>query len=180
MDRITYIGWESNLSIRPQKYCLHSFNEQHQWERLNWKPIYSMILANNTKGVSSQLFGCGRVKLGPLERGHLHHLFINELLLVWPVGHMDPHTTDWTIKSRQVSWTGNLPTWMWHFNPRAIHNTLYCMWQGDKSNGERFLKNLKKREGHFQIILSLNVIFTTSELESSCISFRTFQYWFGT
>ena len=42
-----------------------------------------MILANNKKRVSSQLFGCGRAKHGPLERGHLHHLiFITELLLV--------------------------------------------------------------------------------------------------
>ena len=27
VDSIDNIGRESNLSIRPQKYCLHSFNE---------------------------------------------------------------------------------------------------------------------------------------------------------
>ena len=27
VDSINYIGWESNPSIRPQKSCLHSFNE---------------------------------------------------------------------------------------------------------------------------------------------------------
>ena len=27
VDSINFIDWESNLSIRPQKYCLHSFNE---------------------------------------------------------------------------------------------------------------------------------------------------------
>ena len=60
---------------------------------------YSMILANNTKWVSSQLFGCGRAKVGPLGRGNLHHLmFITELLLVLPVGHMDPHITDKVTK----------------------------------------------------------------------------------
>ena len=27
LDSINCSGWESNPSIRPQKYCLHSFNE---------------------------------------------------------------------------------------------------------------------------------------------------------
>ena len=27
VDSINCIDWEWNLSIRPQKYCLHSFNE---------------------------------------------------------------------------------------------------------------------------------------------------------
>ena len=58
-----------------------------------------MILANNnTKWVSSQLFGCTRAKLGPLGRGHLHHLMlITELLLIWSVGHMDPLLTIWSL-----------------------------------------------------------------------------------
>ena len=64
---------------------------------------YTMILAYNTKSVSSQLFGCGRAKLGPLGREHLHHLmFTTELLLVQPVGHMDPHITDKVTKPSQV------------------------------------------------------------------------------
>ena len=28
VDSINCIGWESNLSIKPQKYCLHSLNER--------------------------------------------------------------------------------------------------------------------------------------------------------
>ena len=49
-------------------------------------------------------------KLGSLGRGHLHHLmFITELLLVLPVGHMDSHITDKVTKPSQVAWTGNLP-----------------------------------------------------------------------
>ena len=58
-----------------------------------------MILANNEKRVSSQLFVCSRAKHGHLRRGHLHHLFITELLLVSPVVYMDPHITDWFTKS---------------------------------------------------------------------------------
>ena len=27
VDSINYFVWESNPSIRPQKYCMHSFNE---------------------------------------------------------------------------------------------------------------------------------------------------------
>ena len=67
-----------------------------QWERFSWKTIYSMILANNnTKLVSSQLFGCGRAKFGPLGRGNFHHLmFFTEVLLVLPDGHMKPNITD--------------------------------------------------------------------------------------
>ena len=99
VESINYLGWESNLSIRPPrffKYCLEVSMNTNQWERLSWKTVYSIILArNNTKSVSSQLFGCGRAKFGPLGRGHLHHLiFITELLLVSPVGHMDPNITD--------------------------------------------------------------------------------------
>ena len=54
-----------------------------------------MILAYNTKWVPSQLIGYGRAELGLLRRWYLHHLmFITELLLIWSVGHMDPHITD--------------------------------------------------------------------------------------
>ena len=67
-----------------------SYNEHKPVrERLSWKKVYSIILANNNlKWVSSQLFGCGKANLGPLGRGHLQLMFITELLLVWPVGHM--------------------------------------------------------------------------------------------
>ena len=77
MENINFLGWESNLSIRPPRflnYCLEVSMNINQWDRLCWKTIYSMILANNnTKWVSSQLLGCGRAKLGTLGRGHLHH-----------------------------------------------------------------------------------------------------------
>ena len=121
------VGWESDISTRPSrffKYCLEVSMNTNQWDRLTWKTVYSTILTNsNTKWVSSQLFGCGRAKLGPLGRGHLHHLmFITELLLVWPVAHMDPLLTPYS---------------------------LLCVtrWQ---RNGVRFLKNLQKRDSHFE------------------------------
>ena len=64
---------------------------------------YSMILAYNTKSVSSQLLGCGMANLGLLGREHFRHLmFITELLLVQPVGHMDPDITDKATKPSQV------------------------------------------------------------------------------
>ena len=31
------------------------------------------------------------------------------LLLVWPVGHMNPHVQNWFTKTSQVPWTGNEP-----------------------------------------------------------------------
>ena len=83
VDSINCIDWELNLSIRPQKYCLTVSMSSNQWERLSLKTAYLMILANNTKWVSGHLFGCGRAKLAPLGRRHLHHLqFVNELLLI--------------------------------------------------------------------------------------------------
>ena len=92
VESINYLGWESDLFTRPQgffKSCLEVSMNTNQWERLSWKTAYSIILANNNlKWVSSQLFGCGKANLGPLGRGHLHLMFITELLLVWPVGHM--------------------------------------------------------------------------------------------
>ena len=121
VESINYLGWESNLSIRPPrffKYCLEVSVNTNQWERPSWKTVYSMILANNnTKWVSRQLFGFDSAKLGPLGRGHLHHLmFITELLLVSFIGHMDPNITDWATKPSQVPWNGNLPTWIWRLN----------------------------------------------------------------
>ena len=122
-DSINCLGWELHLSIRSQRFlflflfvCLFT---QYHWTQSSDRDLvehpYSMILANNTKWVSNELFGCGKVKLTPLGRGYLHHL-ITELLLVWPVGHMDPHATDWITKPSQVPCTGNQPTWMWRLN----------------------------------------------------------------
>ena len=89
------LSWKFDLSIRTPRffvYCLEVSMNKKQLEKLIWKTVYSMILPNNNaKWVSSQLFGCTRAKLGPLGRGHLHHLvFITELLPVLPVGHRDP------------------------------------------------------------------------------------------
>ena len=54
-----------------------------------------MVLANNAKSVFSQLVGCGMEKFESLGRGYLYHLmFIIELFLASPVGHMGPHVTD--------------------------------------------------------------------------------------
>ena len=116
LESINYLDWESNISIRPQrfsKYCLEVSMNTNQWGRLNWKTLYSIISANNnnSKWVSSQVLGYGRAKLETLRKGHHHHLmFITESLLVWPVGHMDPSVTDWATKPSQVPWNGNLPT----------------------------------------------------------------------
>ena len=152
---INYFGWESNLSIRPPrsfKYYLEVLLDTNQWEILNWKTAYSWILVNNTMWVSSQLFGCGWAKPGPLGRVHLHHLmFITELLLVWPVGHIDPLLRDWATKPSQVPWNGNPPTWMWRLNLQSHSQySLFCgtKWQ---RNGNKFLKNLQTKDGHFEI-----------------------------
>ena len=77
MENIKYLVSESNLFIRPPKslkYSLEVSTNTNHWERLSWKTAYSMILAFR---VSSQLFGCGRVKLGLLGWGHLHHLMFS-------------------------------------------------------------------------------------------------------
>ena len=97
-------------------YYLHSFNE-HKSVREKWKTAYSKILAKNTKWVAIQLFGCGRAKIGLLRRRHFHYLmFIIELLLVLPVGHMDTHIIHSITKPSKVPWAGNQPTWIWCLN----------------------------------------------------------------
>ena len=157
MESINYLGWESDLSTRrPRffKYCLEVSLNTNQWERLSWKTVYSMILANNnTKWVSSRLFGCGRTKLGPLGKGHLHHLmFITELLLVWPVSHMDPLL--------------------------SLYSLLYVTkWQ---RNGWDFWRTWKRETVILKPRRHLNVVFTSSELKPASVSSRTFPFWFGT
>ena len=125
MDGINYLG----------------FNAANEWERLSWKTKYAMILANNTKWVSSQLFACGRAKLGPLGRRHFHHLIlITKLLLVWPVGHIDPLITDWVTKPSHVPWTGNLePT---NFSSSYIFQFPACILSIDCQEYNYFLWNL--------------------------------------
>ena len=41
-------------------------------------------------------------------------MFITELLLVWSVGHMNPHISDCATKSSQIPWNGNPPTRLYH------------------------------------------------------------------
>ena len=54
------------------------------------------MLTNNTKSVCSHLYGCGKADSEPLASGNLYHLMcITALILVWIVGYMDPHITDW-------------------------------------------------------------------------------------
>ena len=78
VETINYLGWETNLSIRPPRFfehCLEVSINTNQWERLCWKTVYSMILANNNaKWISSQQVACGSAKFGLLGREHLHHL----------------------------------------------------------------------------------------------------------
>ena len=76
LDSINYLGWESNFSIRPPRF----FNIS-QWEILSWMTTYAMILANNTKWVSSQLFVYGMAKLGPLGMRTVENNKLNCLLL---------------------------------------------------------------------------------------------------
>ena len=98
-----------------------------QCERLNWKTAYAMKLTNNTKWVSSELFECDMAKLGLLGREHLHHLFMTELLLVWPVGQMDSHIKDCVTKLSQVPETAAYQFECDNLTCRAIRNTLYFM-----------------------------------------------------
>ena len=91
VDSINNFGWELDFSIRLERFLNHVNTvsmSTNVWKILSWKKAYAMLLANNTKWASSQLFGCGRAKLGLLAKGHLHRLmFITKLLLVWPLRH---------------------------------------------------------------------------------------------
>ena len=102
---------ETNFSHKTTSIFLNTLYtvliNTNQWQRLSWKNAYAMILANNTNWISSQPFVCGRAKFEPLGRRHLCHLFIAELLKVWPVGYMDLHITDWVTKTSQVPYNLN-------------------------------------------------------------------------
>ena len=117
----------------------------------------------------------GMAKLGPQGSAHLHHLSILELLLVWPVGHMDPHIADCVTKPSQMPWSGNLPIWMWRIN---LHSHLYysLMWLRMGENFEELAKEggefILKWKGH------LNVV--SQNLEPASIFFSTFSFWFET
>ena len=152
METINYLRWDSDLLTRhPRsfKYCLAFSMNTAQWERLSLKTVYSMVLANNdTKWVSIQLFGCGRTT----RKGHLYHLvFITELLLALPLGHMD-HLLN-----------------------------LYCLlcvtnWQ---ENGVRvFWRTCKRRTVILKQHRRLDLVFTLSELKPDSVSSKPFTFWF--
>ena len=105
-----------HFSIRPPRFFLNK-----PVRETYLKDSICMILTNNTKWVSSQLFLCGWAKLRSQQRKHLHKLFITELLLVWPVGHMDRHITDWVTKPSQLPWTGNPPIC------QVVYISIFCL-----------------------------------------------------
>ena len=92
------------------------------------KTAYAIILTNNTRWVSGQQFECGKAKLMPLERGHLHQLpFIISLLLIWLVGHLDPQIFNWVTEPRDVTKEFRQATYHFECNTLtywAIGNTL--------------------------------------------------------
>ena len=120
-----------------------------QCERLNWKTAYAMKLTNNTKWVSSELFECDMAKLELLGREHLHHLFMTELLLVWPVGQMDSHIKDCVTKLSQVPETAAYQFECDNLTCRTIVILFILCSKLTKGIEKRFLKNLQIREGHF-------------------------------
>ena len=156
MESINYFGWESDLSTRPPrffKYCLEVSMNTNQWERLSWKTVYSMILANNnTKWVSSQLFGCGRAKLGPLGRGHLHHLFVYH----------------WIISLTCRS------------HGRSVDSLLSIVCNKVTEEWGDIFEELAKEGRSFRKHTCLNTVVTSSELKPASISSRAFPFWFGT
>ena len=88
-----------------------------------------MILADNTKRVCG-LFVCGQATFELLKRENLDYLmFITALFLVWTLGHMSHHVTEWVTKTAQLPKEFELAPYQsvcatyW-----AICNTLSCMW----------------------------------------------------
>ena len=105
LERINYLGLELNLSIRPPrffKYYLEVLMNINQLEIFSWKTAYSMILANDTKWVYSQLFGCDRAKRGPLGGGtssppNVYHWIVTNLIIVFT------SLVTWTLISQTES-----------------------------------------------------------------------------
>ena len=125
LGSINYLIWESECFYYTTKIFLN------KPVSLSCKTAYAIILANKVNWVSSQLFICGTVKLTPLGRRYLHHLFITELLLVWPAGHMNPRITHWFTKPSLLPWTGNLSVCQVVYSPWTVktiiilHETQY-------------------------------------------------------
>ena len=108
----------------------------NQYRGFIWKTAYAINLVGNAKQVSSQLFGCGKAKLLPLEREHLHPLKFVTTLLVWRVGHMGSDIKDWVSKPGKMAMEFELVNYQWMWCLRSltnwtIRNTLHNMWQSD-------------------------------------------------
>ena len=151
-----------------------------EWE-FSWKKACAVVLANRKKCVFGHLFGYYKATFKPKTRGNLHHpMFVTELLLVWTVGHMDPHITVWVIKPAHVPSEFELKTYQFECGAlayRAIRNTINYMWQ---SNYERCFKNLQKGRVILKLRRPPDVVFTACELEPACTSSNTFSFWFRT
>ena len=160
VESINCLGWESDLSTRPTrfcKYCLEVSMNTNQWERLSSKTVYLMILAHiNTKWVSSQLLGCGRDKFGPLGRRHRH---LDHLMFVyhWII-------TSLTCRSLKPSVGSLLST---------VCNKVTEGW------GEIFEELTKEGQSLWKEHTCLNVV-ASFELKPASVSSRTFPFWFGT
>ena len=112
-------------------------------------------------------------------KGSLDSL-ITALLIVWTVGHMDAHLTDWITKPVQVSGQFLLATYQ--FECRAVDfwvicNTRYCMWKSYRRMAISFSKTCKRGSIIFKLHRFLNV---ASELGTASISTSTFPFWFRT
>ena len=73
-------------------------------------------------------------------------MFITALLLVWPVGHMNPHITDWATKPCKVASEFELATYQFECDALTYctsSNTLHYMWLSDKEMGRGFWRTAK-------------------------------------
>ena len=187
IDSVNYLGWNWNLSIRPSRIFLNTVQpvsmNTKQWEILSWKTAYAMILANNAKWVSNQLFGCGKAKLGPQGQGDLYHLmFITELLIVWPVCQMSSYVADWSLNLDKCP--GKLNCQATNFltytlTYATICNALYGLWKCDRGMGRDFWGACKRERVILKLCTRLNAVSTVSELEPANVSSRTVPFWVG-
>ena len=88
-------------------------------------------------------------------------MFITELLLVWPVDHMDPDITDWVTKPSQLPWAGNK---MWPqfecdtLTYRVIRNTIYIVCDKVTENWKEIFEELGNEEGLFWNNFNVSVL----------------------
>ena len=143
-----------------------------------------MILANDTMWICSHLLGWCKNKFEQLARRYFHHLmFIAALFLIWTVDHVGPHSTNWVIKSIQVPREFKLATYQFECDALAywaIRNIHYCMWQNDSGMTRGFSRTCKRGRTILKLRRSLNVVFTTTELQAASSSSNTFWFWLRT